>query len=157
MTGKRLASSTGDQLAAELRRAAAFRSSLRGFLARTDDASTAAGLTSQRYDLLLMIKTGAAERSTVTELSERLSLRQTAATELVNRAVESGLVARDRSPDDGRVTLLRVTEEGEQRLLKAFLALRDERASLADAMGEVASAFRASVPRRKPRSRRSAV
>ncbi|HKT45183.1 MAG TPA: MarR family transcriptional regulator [Gaiellaceae bacterium] len=136
----------------ELQRAAAFRSSLRTFLARTDDVSAAARLTPQRYDLLLMIKTGNGETSTVTELSERLALRQTAVTELVNRAEESGLVERARSPRDGRVTLLRLTGEGERRLMEAFLALRDERRALADAMGDVASAFRASVPRRRGRS-----
>jgi DNA-binding MarR family transcriptional regulator len=136
----------------ELQRAAAFRSSLRTFLARTDDVSAAAGLTPQRYDLLLMIKTGDGETSTVTELSSRLALRQTAVTELVNRAEESGLVERARSPVDGRVTLLRLTSTGERRLMEAFLALREERRALAQAMGDVASAFRASVPRGKGRS-----
>lgn len=114
--------------------------------------SAAAGLTPQRYDLLLMIKTGDGETSTVTEVSERLALRQTAATELVNRAEESGLVERARSPRDGRVTLLRLTSEGERKLMEAFLALREERRALADAMGDVASAFRASVPRPRGRS-----
>src|SRR5262249_32874664 len=76
----------------ELQRAAAFRSALRRFLARTEEVASAAGLTPQRYDLLLMIKSGAQETSTATELMERLSLRQTAVTELVKRAVEAGLV-----------------------------------------------------------------
>ena len=141
------------QVAVELQRAAAFRSSLRTFLARTDDVSAAAGLTPQRYDLLLMIKTGEGETSTVTELSERLALRQPAVTELVKRAVESGLVERAKSQLDGRVALLRLTEKGERQLMEAFLALREERLALADAMGEVASAFRASVPRARRSSR----
>ncbi len=135
------------KLAAELRRAADFRSSLRTFLARTDDVSAAAGLTPQRYDLLLMIKTGEGETSTVTELSERLALKQPAVTELVKRAEESGLVERTKSQLDGRVALLRLTKTGERQLMEAFLALREERSALAEAMGEVASAFRASVPR----------
>ena len=53
----------------------------------------AAGLTPQRYLLLLMIKgaPGGDEQSTVTELSERLQLAQSTVTELVSRAEEIGL------------------------------------------------------------------
>lgn len=137
----------GAQLSAELRRAAAFRSSLRTFLARTGDVSASAGLTPQRYDLLLLIKTGEDETSTVTELSERLVLRQPAVTELVKRAEESGLVKRAKSQLDGRVALLRLTGKGERQLMKAFLALREERRALGDAMGAAASAFGASASR----------
>lgn len=93
-----------------------------------------------------MIKTGEGETSTVTELSERLALRQPAVTELVKRAEESRLVERTKSQLDGRVALLRLTKTGERQLMEAFLALREERRTLAEAMGEVASAFRASVP-----------
>jgi DNA-binding MarR family transcriptional regulator len=136
-----------DLLALELERAATFRSSMRRFLARTDEIASASGLTSQRYDLLLMIKTGTGGSSTLGELAGRLSLRQTAATELVNRAEEAGLVERSQSAVDGRVTVLRLTGEGERRLLDAFLALREERRTLARVMSRVASAFRATLRR----------
>jgi DNA-binding MarR family transcriptional regulator len=141
-------------LAVELQRAAAFRTSLRTFLARTDDVSAAAGLTPQRYDLLLMIKSGDSETSTVTELCERLALRQPAVTELVKRAEESGLVERTRSASDGRVALLRLTAKGEAQLMEAFLALREERRALAEAMSEVENAFRASGPKARTRGSR---
>lgn len=129
----------------ELRRAAAFRSALRRFLARTDEVANAAGLTSQRYDLLLAIKAGPGETSTVTELSSRLSLRQTAVTELVKRAEEAGLIERSASRTDGRVFVLALSAEGERRLMAAFVALRDERRQLAEAMTAVGSSFRAFV------------
>jgi len=129
----------------ELQRAAAFRSALRRFLSRTDEVAGAAGLTSQRYDLLLAIKTGPGETSTVTELSIRLSLRQTAATELVKRAEEAGLIERSTSTADGRVSVLALTLEGERRLLRTFVALREERRQLAEAMSAVGSSFRAFV------------
>lgn len=129
----------------ELRRAAAFRSALRRFLARTDEVASAAGLTSQRYDLLLAIKSGADETSTVTELGSRLSLRQTAVTELVKRAEDAGLVERSTSTADGRVSVLALTAEGERRLMSAFVGLRDERRQLAEAMSAVGSSFRAYV------------
>lgn len=129
----------------ELQRAAAFRSALRRFLARTDEVANAAGLTSQRYDLLLAIKTGPGETSTVTELASRLSLRQTAVTELVKRAEEADLIERATSAADGRISVLTLTAEGERRLLAAFVGLREERRQLAEAMSAVGSSFRAFV------------
>ena len=129
----------------ELQRAAAFRSALRRFLARTDEVASAAGLTSQRYDLLLAIKSGPGETSTMTELSRLLSLRQTAMTELVKRAEEAGLVERSTSLADGRVSVLALTDEGERRLMHAFVGLREERGQLAEAMSAVGSSFRAFV------------
>lgn len=127
----------------ELQRAAAFRAALRRFLARTEEIASAADLTPQRYDLLLAIKTGRGETSTVTELSNRLSLRQTAVTELVKRAEDARLVERSTSAADGRVSVLALTAEGERRLIRAFVGLREERRQLAEAMSAVGSSFRA--------------
>jgi DNA-binding MarR family transcriptional regulator len=127
----------------ELQRAAEFRSSLRRFLHRTDAVTTQAGLTQQRYDLLLMIASAGEVR--VTELCELLHLQQTAVTELVRRSEEAGLVTRRSSADDGRVWLLRLTAEGKRRLLRAFDALADDRAALAQAFREVDRRFRAAT------------
>ena len=52
------------------------------------------------------------EQSTVTELAERLQLAQSTVTELVSRAEEIGLVERERSSDDGRIAILRLTDGG---------------------------------------------
>ena len=113
-------------------RGAEFRSALRGFLRRSERVARASGLTPQRYLLLLMIK-GApdrSERSTVTELAERLQLAQSTVTELVSRAEEVGLVGREASAADGRVAHLRLTEEGERRLARSFASLTAEREQL---------------------------
>ena len=126
---------------AELARAAAFRTALRRFLYRTDSVAAQAGLTSQRYDLLLMI--GSAGELRVTELCELMQLQQTAVTELVKRSEEAGLVKRRPSRSDGRVWLLRLTKEGERRLLRAFSALREDREALAAAFRELDRSFRA--------------
>lgn len=126
----------------ELRRAAAFRLALRRFSARTEEVSAVAGLTPQRYDLLLAIRASPGATSTVTELSEQLRLRQTAVTELVKRAREAGLVHRTPSPDDGRVTLLRLSSEGERRLMRAFEALRQDREQVRRVLREVGARFR---------------
>jgi DNA-binding MarR family transcriptional regulator len=122
---------------------AEFRSSLRSFLRRTERIARQAGLTPQRYLLLLMVK-GApdgSEQSTVTELAERLQLAQSTVTELVSRAEEAGLLAREQSQADARVAHLRLTEEGERRLDAAFTVLSTERSNLREAFVNLDDAF----------------
>jgi DNA-binding MarR family transcriptional regulator len=67
---------------------AEFRAELRQFLRRTERIARQSDLTPQRYLLLLMVKGAAdgSERSTVTELAERMQLAQSTVTELVSRA-----------------------------------------------------------------------
>jgi DNA-binding MarR family transcriptional regulator len=111
---------------------AQFRAALRRFLRTSERIARASGLTPQRYLLLLMIK-GApdgSERSTVTELAQRLQLAQSTVTELVRRAEEVGLLEREQSAEDGRVALLGLTREGERRLASSFTRLEPERAAL---------------------------
>jgi DNA-binding MarR family transcriptional regulator len=80
---------------------------------------------------------GGREQSTVTELAERLQLAQSTVTELVRRAEETGLVEREQSPADGRVAHLRLTDEGERRLLNAFTSNEDERQELRAAIAHL--------------------
>src|SRR5256884_3173270 len=126
---------SGPFTAEEVARVAEFRAALRRFLRITERNARAAGLTPQRYLLLLMIKGAAdhSEQSTVTELADRLQLAQSTVTELVRRAEEIGLVERERSPDDGRIAFLRLTPEGERRLERAFTTNEAERQALLDA------------------------
>jgi DNA-binding MarR family transcriptional regulator len=132
-------------LAAELGRAAEFRSALRRFLRRTEEVCSSFGLTPQRYNLLLMIKAApdGTEESTVTELSDRLALAQPAVTELVKRAERAALVERRQDSLDGRVYRLRLTGEGERQLLNAFSALTAERESLLAAFRHADARLRA--------------
>jgi DNA-binding MarR family transcriptional regulator len=136
------------ELADEIRRAASYRTALRRFLARTELVAAAAGLSSQRYNLLLVVKAGevSGEPVTVSRLKELLELRQTAASELVRRAEQAGLVARTRSPADGRMSLIALTPEGERRLMQAFRDLRADRAELARSFRELGREFRALPP-----------
>jgi DNA-binding MarR family transcriptional regulator len=129
----------------EVRRAAAFRSELRRFLRRSETVAAEAGLTTQRYDLLLQIKAAPAGHSTVTELAARLHLRQTAVTELVKRAEEAGLVQRTRSGEDRRVFLLELTQDGDRRVTRVFKALARDRAAFARAFEELDFHFQAST------------
>jgi DNA-binding MarR family transcriptional regulator len=124
---------------AESARVADFRAALRVFLRKAERNARKAGLTPQRYLLLLMIK-GAPnghESSTVTELAERLQLAQSTVTELVSRAEEIGLVERAQSDSDGRVTNLRLTPEGERRLTLAFMTNEQERDELRAAIAHL--------------------
>jgi DNA-binding MarR family transcriptional regulator len=109
-----------------------FRAALRRFLRRSERIARQSGLTPQRYSLLLMIKgaPGGKQQSTVTELSERLQLAQSTVTELVRRAEEAGLLEREQSQRDARVAHLRLTAEGERRLMLSFTELAKERDQL---------------------------
>jgi DNA-binding MarR family transcriptional regulator len=130
-----------DLSAAEAVPVAEFRAALRGFLRTSERNARAAGLTPQRYLLLLMIK-GApnqSEQSTVTELAERLQLAQSTVTELVSRAEEIGLVERERSSDDGRIAILRLAPEGERRLAQVFTSNERERQALSRAFEQLQS------------------
>ena len=109
-----------------------FREALRRFLRQSERVARQSGLTPQRHLLLLMIKgaSDGSEQSTVTELADRLQLAQSTVTELVSRAEEIGLLEREQSSTDARVAHLRLTPEGERRLLQAFTGLAAERANL---------------------------
>lgn len=130
-----------------VRATAAFRSSLRRFEHSSDQIVLERGLTPRRYLLLLMIKGSAdgRERSTVSELTDRLQLAQHTVTELVARTEGAGLICRERSRSDRRVTYLRLTAEGERRLAHAFSDLDTERRMLMDAL-DGAPASRSSRP-----------
>ncbi|HET8673106.1 MAG TPA: MarR family transcriptional regulator [Thermoleophilaceae bacterium] len=111
-----------DERLDEVLEAAELRARLRRFDYESERIAARHGLTPRRYLLLLMIK-GApdgSERSTVTQLAERLRLERHSVAELVGRAEAAGLIEREQSADDRRVAYLQLTEEGERRLAGAF-------------------------------------
>ncbi len=116
----------------EVLRAAEFRRLLRRFLAHGDVRVRRAGLTPQRYLLLLAIK-GAPDRSearSIGQLTDDLQLAQSSVTELVDRAETAGLVVRSAGDADARTVLVRLRPAGEERLAAALLAIRAEREQL---------------------------
>jgi DNA-binding MarR family transcriptional regulator len=71
------------------------------------------------YDVLLRL-VGAPERALrMTDLAEKVLLSPSGLTRLVDRLVAKGLVQRRVDPDDGRVALARLTEEGLRQLRMA--------------------------------------
>lgn len=119
----------------DYRALAEFRSILRRFLAFSDSAAIAAGLTAQRYQALLSIRVQAnRQRISVGALAEELLIKPHSAAELVNRLEGAGLVQRSVDTSDRRRVLLALTEQGEERLSKLakvqFKELESHRAAL---------------------------
>jgi DNA-binding MarR family transcriptional regulator len=108
---------------------AVFRAAICDLHRRTEEAASAHGLTGEQYLLLLMV--GAAPRGELTALARN------GVAERVARAEQAGLVRRRRSPDDGRVTLVSLTADGEQRLAGAFRALRGNFDHFMDLMASI--------------------
>ncbi len=115
----------------EYEAAVALRVGLRQFLARSEQIIRKHDLTPERYELLLLIKTTPEGEATVGRLGDRLAIGQSAATQLARRAEDAGLIERTISRRDARVHPLRLTEEGERRLDRALVGLREERTQLA--------------------------
>ncbi|MGE5274688.1 MAG: MarR family winged helix-turn-helix transcriptional regulator [Verrucomicrobiota bacterium] len=139
---------------------AEFRAALAGFLERSEAGARQAGLTPQRYLLLLMVKgaPGGKERMSTGELAAKLRISANTASELVTRTERAGLVARERSRRDQRIVELRLTAEGERRLAEAIRATDDDRRALGEAFGLLARTFDSATeldarPRRRARQR----
>jgi DNA-binding MarR family transcriptional regulator len=113
-----------------IQEAANLRAALRLFQRQSETITRSHGLSPRHYELLLMIRAADGQRSTVSELVERLQLTQSTVTELVQRAEESGLLTRRPSAEDGRVVHLSLSEEGERRLNGAVVELGPERSRL---------------------------
>lgn len=96
---------------------AEFRSTLRGFLAFSEEAARQAGLTPQQHQALLAIK-GSPGKAPVSvgDLAERLQLRHNTTVELANRLSDAGLIARLADAADKRRVWLKVAPKGEAHL-----------------------------------------
>jgi DNA-binding MarR family transcriptional regulator len=95
----------------------AFRTTLRRFLHWSEEEAAAAGLTPAQHQLLLAIRghQGPAAPS-VGDLATYLVTKHHSVVELIDRAVEAGLVERRRDDADARVVRLTLTPVGEQKI-----------------------------------------
>jgi DNA-binding MarR family transcriptional regulator len=100
---------------------ARFRSALRQFLAFSEVATEAEGITPQQYQAMLVIKTHPAGAINIGDLAEEMLLQHHGAVQMIDRMARAGLVERRRSEDDHRVVLASLTEEGAQRLERLAL------------------------------------
>jgi DNA-binding MarR family transcriptional regulator len=93
-----------------------FRTALRRFLRWSEDQARAVGLTPAQHQLLLAIKGHPGEAPTVGELSDYLVSKHHSVVELIDRAVDAGLVERRRDDADHRIVHLELTALGEERI-----------------------------------------
>jgi DNA-binding MarR family transcriptional regulator len=125
----------------------AFRTSLRRFLHWSRTQAQAAGLTPAQHQLLVAI-TGhpSGQEPTIGDLAGYLLLRHHSAVELVDRAVAAGLVERRSDAEDGRVTRVRLTADGEARLSKLAPAHLNELRNLAPVLDQLVAGWAAHDP-----------
>ncbi|MBS1676193.1 MAG: winged helix-turn-helix transcriptional regulator [Actinobacteria bacterium] len=94
-----------------------FRTALRRFLRWSEDQAKAVGLTPAQHQLLLAIKGHPGDAPpTIGELSDYLATRHHSVVELIDRAVDAGLVERRRDEEDHRIVHLLLTPLGERRI-----------------------------------------
>jgi DNA-binding MarR family transcriptional regulator len=102
---------------ADYRRLAAFRHALRRFLAFSETAARASGLTPQQHQALLAIKgASVGDTATIGYLADQLLLAPNSAAELADRMVKSGLLTRAEAGDDRRRVVLSLTPSAEAAL-----------------------------------------
>jgi len=101
----------------DLRALAAFRFELRSFLAFSEEAARAAGIEPQQHQLLLALGgLPLKQRPNIRTLAERLCVQHQTAVALVDKLAERGLVRRERSLEDKREVLVRLTDAGSDLL-----------------------------------------
>lgn len=122
----------------------AFRTSLRRFLHWSQTQARAVGLTPAQHQLLVAIKghRGGLD-PTVGDLAGYLLLRHHSAVELVDRAASAGLVERRGDAEDGRLTRVGLTADGEARLGKLAPAHLDELRNLAPVLDQLVTGWAA--------------
>ncbi|MDQ2833157.1 MAG: MarR family transcriptional regulator [Acidobacteriota bacterium] len=116
---------------ATIQELASFRYKLRKFLRFSERAARQFGVTPQQHQLMLGVAgfTGRGTAS-ITELAEFLQERHHSVTELIERAVQNGLVAREQGLADRRVVIVTLTCLGEETLRKLSTLHQEEMSRL---------------------------
>jgi DNA-binding MarR family transcriptional regulator len=118
----------------------AFRTGLRRFLHWSQAQAREVGLTPAQHQLLLAVKGHPGGLSpAVGDLAGYLLLRPHSTVELIDRAEAAGLVERWGDDGDGRITRVRLTTDGEQRLDQLAAAHLDELQRLAPILEHLAA------------------
>jgi DNA-binding MarR family transcriptional regulator len=113
-----------------------FRTALRQFLRWSEEQAKAIGLTPAQHQLLLAIKGHPGEAApTIGELSDYLVSKHHSVVELIDRAVDGGLVERRRDEGDHRIVHLLLTPLGEERIEELSQLHREELRRLAPLLG----------------------
>lgn len=116
---------------------ARFRFALRVFLRFSEDASRGAGVTPNQHQLLLAIRGMPGGAPTISDVAEWLQLRHHSTVELVDRAVEAGLIGRETDVADRRRQRLVLTRRGARVLESLSAAHREELRRFREEMAEL--------------------
>ncbi len=93
---------------------------------RIDGALRPLGLTFARYEVLRLLSFVREGAMPMTRLGSLLQVHPTSVTSAVDRLVKQGYAERLRHPDDGRVVLASLTDEGRAVVEGATVALNSE-------------------------------
>jgi DNA-binding MarR family transcriptional regulator len=100
---------------------AGFRRAMRRFHAFSETRLKSAGITSQQYQAMLVIRVQPGRIVMIGDLARELLLRPNGAVQLTDRLVEAGLATRRQSSTDRRSVLVALTGKG-ARLLETLAA-----------------------------------
>jgi DNA-binding MarR family transcriptional regulator len=111
-----------------------------------------AGLSMQQFSALLILQHRGAQG--VSDLGEHLGVSSAAASQMIDRLVQQGLLSRDEDPSDRRVRQVALTARGKELIDKSMQARRawidglarvltpEEQQAIAAALGRLADAAR---------------
>jgi DNA-binding MarR family transcriptional regulator len=118
---------TPSSIAEVIRELAMFRYSLRKFLRFSEKAARQLGVTPQQHQLMLGVAgyTGRGTAS-ISELAEFLQERHHSVVELIERAMQNGLVHKEHDTVDRRVVMVSLTRLGEETLAKLSILHQEE-------------------------------
>jgi DNA-binding MarR family transcriptional regulator len=100
---------------------AGFRKAMRRFLAFSEIKLKTAGITSQQYQAMLVIRVHSGQIILIGDLAREMLLRPNGAVQLTDRLVDAGLAERRQSSTDRRNVLVALTAKG-THLLKTLAA-----------------------------------
>ena len=132
-----------------LARLADLRLTLLRFERASDAIVRRCGITPRQHLLLLTLEGRHEGTASIGTLSEDLGLAQSTVTELADRSETKGIVRRESWRQDGRVVLVRTTDEGRRLLAVVLVQLDVERELLGAALDRIAAVLPASGAARK--------
>lgn len=118
-----------------------FRFALRRFIAFSESKAAEHGLTPQQHQALLAIHAVKGDTATIGYIAERLILKPHSASELVNRLESLGLIVRQASSNDGRVSVLKLSRIAISKLAALSNTHQEEIRRLRPVLGGLLSYF----------------
>lgn len=120
---------------------ASFRHVLRGFMRFSEASAALAGLSSQHYQAMLILRGWDGQPISINDLAQQLIIKHNSAVGLVDRLVGEGLVMRQPSAVDRRKVELRLSSHGRQVLAKLAVVHRGELRRIGPIMKQFFSEF----------------